>query len=118
MPYKSSTPRAMPASRAGSGGRMRRSRLLGAIWTALVSGAAEGGGMEATVTPGHVAVCEHEPLARNEEYTRLRLALLDRKREVPIRLRHQGTIDDSVARRVQTRLDIEELRLSGVEPIE
>jgi monovalent cation/hydrogen antiporter len=58
------------------------------------------------------------PLARNEEYTRLRLALLDRKREVLTRLRHEGTIDDSVARRIQTRLDVEELRLTGVEPFE
>jgi NhaP-type Na+/H+ or K+/H+ antiporter len=53
----------------------------------------------------------------NEEYSRLRLALLDRKREVLLRLRHEGTIDDSVARQIQTRLDIEELRLTGVEPL-
>lgn len=60
-------------------------------------------------------VSEHSPLAR-EEYTRLRLALLDRKREVLVRLRHEGTIDDSVARQIQTRLDIEELRLTESSP--
>jgi monovalent cation/hydrogen antiporter len=65
-----------------------------------------------------VHVSEHSPLTRNEEYTRLRLALLDRKREVLLRLRHDGTIDDSVARRIQTLLDIEELRLTGVEPFD
>jgi len=43
---------------------------------------------------------------------------LDRRREVLIRLRHDGTIDDSVARRVRTRLDVEELRLTGVEPLD
>jgi CPA1 family monovalent cation:H+ antiporter len=67
--------------------------------------------------PVGVAFSEHSPLARNEEYTRLRLALLDRKRERLLRLRHDGSIDDSVARRLQTRLDIEELRLTGVEPL-
>jgi hypothetical protein len=64
-----------------------------------------------------VTVSEASPLARSEEYTRLRRAVLDRRREVLIRLRHESTIDDSVARRIQTRLDIEELRLSGVEPL-
>ena len=58
------------------------------------------------------------PLTRDEEYGRLRLALLDRKREVLVRLRREGTIDDSVARRVQTRIDLEELRLTGVEPLD
>jgi CPA1 family monovalent cation:H+ antiporter len=35
---------------------------------------------------------------------------------VLIRLRREGTVDDSVARRIQTRLEVEELRLTGVEP--
>jgi CPA1 family monovalent cation:H+ antiporter len=61
---------------------------------------------------------EFGPLARNSEYTRLRIAMLDRKREVLLRLRRDGTIDDAVARRVQTRLDNEELRLRGVEHLE
>lgn len=61
---------------------------------------------------------EYAPLARNEEYTRLRVAMLDRKREALLRLRREGTIDDTVALRIQTRLDIEELRLTGVEPFE
>jgi hypothetical protein len=46
---------------------------------------------------------------------RRRLALLDRKREVLVGLRREGAIDDSVARQVQTRIDPEELRLTGVE---
>ena len=65
-----------------------------------------------------VQEAEYAPLARNEEYTRLRVAMLDRKREVLLRLRRDGSIDDSVARRVQTRLGVEELRLTGVEPLE
>jgi monovalent cation/hydrogen antiporter len=73
---------------------------------------------DAVLPARRVGVSEQSPLTRNEEYTRFRLALLDRKREVLLRLRHEGTIDDAVARRVQTRLDIEELRLTGVEPID
>jgi len=65
-----------------------------------------------------VQVAENGPLARNEEYTRLRVAMLDRKRETLLRLRRDGTIDDSVALRIQTRLDVEELRLTGVEPLD
>ena len=69
-------------------------------------------------TPLAVQLDEYSPLARNEEYTRLRVAMLDRKREALLRLRHSGTIDDSVARDIQTRLDIEELRLTGIDPID
>ncbi|SDL18112.1 monovalent cation:H+ antiporter, CPA1 family [Nocardioides sp. YR527] len=69
-------------------------------------------------TPMTVQVDEYSPLARNEEYTRLRIAMLDRKREALLRLRQSGTIDDSVARDIQTRLDIEELRLTGIDPID
>jgi monovalent cation/hydrogen antiporter len=65
-----------------------------------------------------LTVADPSPLARDEEYRRLRLALLDRKREVLLRLRRESAIDDSVARRLQARIDIEELRLTGVEPID
>lgn len=56
--------------------------------------------------------------ARHEQYARLRLALLARKRDVLVQLRREGTVDDTVARRIQSRLDVEELRLTGVDPIE
>ena len=50
-----------------------------------------------------------------QEETTLRQALLERKREVLLGLRLAGTVDDTVARRIQTRLDVEEQRLTGVE---
>lgn len=75
-------------------------------------------GQPEAMTPGGVGAAWSSPQSQDEEDTRLRVALLDRKREVLIRLRHEGTIDDSVARRVQTRLDVEELRLTGVEPLD
>jgi monovalent cation/hydrogen antiporter len=85
---------------------------------ARINDAAPDPGTEPAVLPSRVAIDDRSPLARDEEYRRLRLALLDRKREVLLRLRREGAIDDSVARRVQTRIDIEELRLTGVEPVD
>lgn len=55
--------------------------------------------------------------ARGEETT-LRQALLERKREALLELRLAGTVDDTVARRIQTRLDVEEQRLTGVEDLD
>ena len=80
--------------------------------------AAPPAGAEPAVLPSRVAIADPSPLARDEEYRRLRLALLDRKREVLLRLRREGAIDDSIARRVQTRIDIEELRLTGLDPVD
>ncbi|WP_277601730.1 cation:proton antiporter [Rhodococcus sp. X156] len=79
------------------------------------SGEQDGGALDgAEVLPG----AHQLPLEHDEEYTRLRLALMEHKREELNRLRHSGTIDDSVALRVQTRLDIEELRLTGIDPLD
>lgn len=55
------------------------------------------------------------PRERDEEYSRLRIAVLDRKREVLYRLRREGVVDDAVVTQIQTRLDVEELRITGVE---
>ncbi|OCG76583.1 Na+/H+ antiporter [Microbacterium sediminis] len=76
---------------------------------------AEGELQGAVVAVGTAVV---SPLARNEEYTRLRLAVLDSKREVLVRLTRDGAVDDDVARRIHTRLDVEEVRLRGPESLE
>ncbi len=62
-----------------------------------------------------IDVTQRSPLLRHREATRLRLAILDRKREVLLRLRREGTIDDLVARRILADLDIEEIRTRGME---
>jgi CPA1 family monovalent cation:H+ antiporter len=46
------------------------------------------------------------------------LALLARKRATVLALRDEQRIDDIVLRQFQTRLDIEEVRLSRREPAE
>jgi len=53
-----------------------------------------------------------EPSPR-EDYRRLHAALLPDKRAALVRLRDARLIDDIVLRRVQARLDAEEVRLSG-----
>ncbi len=56
---------------------------------------------------------DDEPVLRHEEqYAALRLALLARKRATVVGLRDAQRIDDIVLRQFQTRLDIEEVRLS------
>ncbi|MEV1025916.1 Na+/H+ antiporter [Streptomyces sp. NPDC050264] len=55
---------------------------------------------------------EDDPaLAQAEQYSRLRLALLDHKRDTVIQLRDEHRIDDTVLRRMQAALDVEEVRL-------
>ena len=54
----------------------------------------------------------------DRQYTALRQAVLARERAVVLRLRDEGRIDDTVLRQVQSRLDIEEVRLSRREQTE
>jgi monovalent cation/hydrogen antiporter len=54
------------------------------------------------------------PLWADGSEGELRRALIAKKRESVIRLRDSGRIDDTVLRRMQDRLDIEELRLSPI----
>ncbi|MFG1993836.1 Na+/H+ antiporter [Actinoplanes sp. NPDC048988] len=64
----------------------------------------------------HLRVLQDQDDTGNE--TSLRRALIARKRETVLRLRDEGHIDDTVLRRVQARLDIEDLRLSGHDLVE
>ncbi|TWP54045.1 Na+/H+ antiporter [Lentzea tibetensis] len=54
-----------------------------------------------------------DPLRRAEaEYSALRLELIAHKRATVVRLRDERTIDDTVLRLIQAKLDVEEVRLS------
>lgn len=62
---------------------------------------------------------DDEPTLRyDQQYAALRLAVLAHKRATVVRLRDEGRIDDIVLRHVQTRLDIEEIRLTRREAID
>ena len=71
--------------------------------------------LQMIATSADVDVMQRSPLLRHEEHTRLKLALIDRKREVLLRLRREGTIDDLVARRILASLDLDEIRARGLE---
>jgi monovalent cation/hydrogen antiporter len=57
-------------------------------------------------------------VVHDDQYTSLSLALIARRREALLELRDQQRIDDIVLRRVQARLDIEEVRFSRSIPTE
>ncbi|MFF5627221.1 Na+/H+ antiporter [Microbacterium sp. NPDC012755] len=77
--------------------------------------AVDGSSLQIIATSTAVDVAQRSPLIRHEEHTRLKLALLDRKREVLLGLRRSGTVDDVVVRRISARLDLEQVRLQGIE---
>jgi hypothetical protein len=65
------------------------------------------------------AGADDEPALRHEQhYTALRLAVLAHERATVLGLRDQQRIDDTVPRPVQTRLDMDEVRLSRREPVD
>lgn len=61
---------------------------------------------------------EQHLLERDREYARLRLALLEHKRDVVIGLRDNHTISDTTLRIMQARLDREALRITQPEILE
>ncbi|WP_345523094.1 Na+/H+ antiporter [Nocardioides conyzicola] len=61
---------------------------------------------------------EGDPVVQHDDqYTSLQLALIGRRREALLELRDAQRIDDIVLRRVQARLDIEEVRISRTDPL-
>ncbi len=52
------------------------------------------------------------------QYQKLKTAALAHKRATVVRLRNEQVIDDTVLRRIQAQLDLEELRLSGPVDVE
>jgi CPA1 family monovalent cation:H+ antiporter len=56
-------------------------------------------------------------IQHDDQYTSLSLALIARQREALLELRDEQRIDDIVLRRVQGRLDIEEVRISRANPV-
>lgn len=71
--------------------------------------------LEMLATSEDIDLTQRSPIVRHEEATRLKLALLERKRDVLQRLRREGTVDDLIVRQVDALLDVEELRLRGIE---
>jgi CPA1 family monovalent cation:H+ antiporter len=65
------------------------------------------------------AGAEGDPVVQHDDqYTSLLLALIGRRRQALLELRDEQRIDDIVLRRVQARLDADEVRLLGAHPLE
>lgn len=106
----------------GTGGETRGDDGAGDIavsaGTARDPEATDGTTLQMIATSADVDLAQRSPLVRHEEHTRLKLALLDRKREVLLGLRGAGTVDDMVVRRISARLDLEQVRLQGIEELD
>ena len=61
---------------------------------------------------------DHPIIQHDDQYRSLSLALIGRRREALLELRDEQRIDDIVLRRVQTRLDQEEIRFLRANPLE
>lgn len=80
--------------------------------------AGTGSELKMIATSTNVDLVQRSPLVRHEELVTLKLALLDRKREVLLGLRRTGAVDDLVVRRISARLDLEQVRLQGIEDLD
>lgn len=71
--------------------------------------------LQMVATSDDVDIEQRSPLIRHDELSRLKLAVLSQEREVLLDLRRAGTVDDLVVRRIWSRLDLEQLRVQGIE---
>ncbi|MGB3375070.1 MAG: Na+/H+ antiporter [Microbacterium sp.] len=80
--------------------------------------AVEGTTLQMVATSTDVDLEQRSPLIRHDEYSRLKLAMLEQKREVLRGLRRSGAIDDLVVHRISARLDLDQIRLEGIEELD
>jgi Na+/H+ antiporter len=103
------------AATAGAGNAGADEEPSGGAQPVVEADATDGTVLQMIATSTDVDLAQRSPLIRHEEHTRLKLALIDRKREVLLGLRSAGTVDDIVVRRISARLDLEQVRLQGIE---
>jgi CPA1 family monovalent cation:H+ antiporter len=77
----------------------------------------DGATLQMVATSADVDMLQRSPIIRHEEYARLKLAVLEHKREVLQGLRRAGTVDDLVVRGISARLDLEQVRIQGIEQV-
>ena len=74
--------------------------------------------LQMVATSTEVDLEQRSPLIRHEEMSRLKLAVIEHKREVLRGLRRSGAVDDLVVYRISADLDLEQVRLQGIEQLE
>ena len=90
----------------------------GSVELSVAATAAEGTTLQMVATSTDVDLEQRSPLIRHDEYSRLKLAMLEQKREVLRNLRRSGAIDDLVVYRISARLDLDQIRLEGIEELD
>jgi CPA1 family monovalent cation:H+ antiporter len=90
----------------------------GSVELSVAATAAEGTTLQMVATTTDVDLEQRSPLIRHDEYSRLKLAMLEQKREVLRNLRRSGAIDDLVVYRISARLDLDQIRLEGIEELD
>ncbi|WP_417508145.1 Na+/H+ antiporter [Microbacterium sp.] len=74
--------------------------------------------LQMVATSTDVDLEQRSPLLKHDELSRLKLAMLDHKREVLRSLRRAGTVDDLIVHQISARLDLDQIRLEGIEQFE
>ncbi|MGN7977190.1 Na+/H+ antiporter [Microbacterium sp. 22195] len=74
--------------------------------------------LQMVATSTEVDLEQRSPLIRHEEMSRLKLAVIEHKREVLRGLRRSGAVDDLVVYRISADLDLEQVRLQGIEQLD
>lgn len=90
----------------------------GSVETSSATGVPEGATLQMVATSADVDLAQRSPLIRHEEFSRLKIAMLEHKREVLFGLRRSGTVDDVVVRRISANLDLEQVRVQGIEELD
>lgn len=75
----------------------------------------EDGTLRLIASSTDVDLMQLSPLVMHEQHVKLHLALLDRQKEVLLRLQREGAVDNLVALQIRSRMDGLEVKLRGVE---
>ncbi|MGM7670923.1 Na+/H+ antiporter [Microbacterium sp. A93] len=78
----------------------------------------DGTTLQMIATSTDVDMAQRSPLTHHEELVRLKLAVLEHERVVLRELRRAGTVDDLVVYRISARLDLEQIRMEGIEQLD
>ena len=90
----------------------------GSVELAGPAGTAEGTTLQMVATSADVDLAQRSPLIRHDEFSRLKLAVLAHERAVLLDLRRSGAVDDLIVRRISANLDLEQVRVQGIEQLD
>lgn len=78
----------------------------------------EGTTLQMIATSTDVDMAQRSPLTHHDELVRLKLAVIEHEREVLRGLRRAGTVDDLIVYQISAQLDLEQIRMEGIEQLD